>query len=136
MLFRSPVLNGEKILELQRITRRIPVSDHVVIYATNIVRASRPKDVSAPEFIKDWVSWGAGPRAAQYLILGAKARAITRGDYNVSCEDVRSVAAPVLRHRIIINFNAEDEGIDSEKIIEKLLSTITEPTEKDYAKLS
>lgn len=132
----TPVLDGEKILELQRITRRIPVSDHVVIYATNIVRASRPKDASAPEFIKDWVSWGAGPRAAQYLILGAKARAITRGDYNVSCEDVRSVAAPVLRHRIIINFNAEAEGIDSEKIIEKLLNTITEPTEKDYAKLS
>jgi len=126
------VLHAEDILRLQRLVRRVPVSDHVIDYALNLVRASRPQAREAAAFAQEWIDWGAGPRAAQYLILGAKARAVLHGRINVSCEDVRAVARPVLRHRIITNFNAEAEDIDSEKIIERLLETVQEPTEKDY----
>jgi len=126
------VLHGSDILEAQRIVRRVPISDHVVEYALRLVRATRPGSPDAPDFVNDWLSWGAGPRAAQYLVLGAKARAILHGRYNVSCEDVRSLCVPVLRHRIFTNFNADAEGIDSVKIIELLLKAIKEPSEKDY----
>jgi len=126
------VLHGSDILEAQRIVRRVPISDHVVEYALRLVRATRPGSPDAPDFVNDWLSWGAGPRAAQYLVLGAKARAILHGRYNVSCEDIRSLCVPVLRHRIFTNFNADAEGIDSVKIIELLLKAIKEPSEKDY----
>ncbi|MFP4055638.1 MAG: AAA family ATPase [Candidatus Brocadiia bacterium] len=129
----NPVLRGSDILAIQRIVRRVPVSDHVVDYAINLTRASRPRDPSAPQFVKDWLSWGAGPRACQYLILGGKARAIIHGRYNVSCNDVRALAIPVMRHRIFTNFNADAEGVDAVDIINELVKTIPEPSEADYA---
>jgi len=129
----QPVLRGSDILAIQKIVRRVPVSDHVVDYAVNLVRATRPRDPTAPQFCKDWLSWGAGPRACQYLILGGKARAIIHGRYNVSCNDIRALAIPVMRHRIFTNFNADAEGVDAEDIINELVKTIPEPSEADYA---
>jgi len=114
------VLSTERILELQRLVRRIPVSEHVVRFAVRLARATRPDDGAAP-FIRDWVSWGAGPRAAQYLVLGAKARAALSGRPTPSADDVKAVAPAVLRHRIIPNFTAEADGISSLDIIAKLL---------------
>jgi MoxR-like ATPase len=114
------VLSVERIIELQRLVRRIPVSEHVVRYAVRLARASRPGENAAP-FIKDWVSWGAGPRAAQYLVLGAKARAALSGRPTPSADDVKAVAPAVLRHRIIPNFTAEADGISTLDIIAKLL---------------
>jgi len=130
----QPVLRGSDILAIQKIVRRVPVSNHVVDYAVNLVRASRPKDPTAPQFVKDWLSWGAGPRACQYLILGGKARAILHGRYNVSCNDVRALAVPVMRHRMFTNFNADAEGVDAVDIINELLRVVPEPSEEDYAK--
>ena len=120
-------LSGEAIVALHKIVRRVPAADNVVQYAVKIARATRPKMEDAPDFIKQWVRWGAGPRAGQYLILGAKARAILRGRYNASCEDVKSVAPAVLRHRILTNFHAEAEGVDSDTVIQRLLDTVKEP---------
>jgi MoxR-like ATPase len=114
------VLSTERILELQRLVRRIPVSEHVVRYAVRLARATRP-DEGAASFIRDWVSWGAGPRAAQYLVLGAKSRAALAGRPTPSADDVKAVAPAVLRHRIIPNFTAEADGISSLDIIAKLL---------------
>jgi len=125
----QPVLRGSDILAIQKIVRRVPVSDHVVDYAVNLARATRPKDPTAPQFVKDWLSWGAGPRACQYLILGAKAKAIINGRYNVSCNDVRTLAIPVMRHRIFTNFNADAEGVTTEDIINELLRVVPEPSE-------
>ena len=126
------VMEASDILQVQQIVRRVPVSQHVLEYATDIVRATRPETDEAPQFIKDWIEWGAGPRAAQYLVLGAKARAVIEGRFNVSCGDVRSVAHPVLRHRILTNFNADSEGITEEDVIDKLLQNIPEPDEETY----
>ncbi len=128
----QPVLSGEDILALQRIVRKIPVSQHVVDYAVNLVRASRPKDGTSPDFVSNYLTWGAGPRAAQYLILGAKSRALLQGRFQVSCEDVRLVAKPVLRHRIFTNFNADAEGIGPDDIIEMLIDAVGEPSVEDY----
>ena len=130
----QPVLRGSDILAIQKIVRRVPVSDHVVDYAVNLVRATRPKDPTAPQFVKDWLSWGAGPRACQYLILGGKAKAIINGRYNVSCNDVRTLAIPVMRHRMFTNFNADAEGVSTEDIINELLRVVPEPDEAAYAK--
>jgi MoxR-like ATPase len=116
------VMGVQRILDLQHLVRRIPVSEHVVRYAVRLARASRPGPDSA-SFVRDWVSWGAGPRAAQYLVLGAKARAAIQGRPTPGAEDVRSVAPAVLRHRIIPNFNAEADGISSLDIIARLLET-------------
>ncbi len=129
----EPVLSAEDILALQRIVRKIPVSQHVTDYAVNLARASRPDDPTAPEFVGKYLTWGAGPRAGQYLILGAKSRALLHGRYNVSCEDVRAVIQPVMRHRIFTNFNADAEGIKPEDLIEMLLKTVPESSVKDYA---
>jgi MoxR-like ATPase len=128
----QPVLSGRDILAIQNIVRRVPVSDHVVNYAITLVRATRPELPEAPDFIKQWLSWGAGPRAAQYLILGAKARTIMSGRFNVTCDDVRAIAIPVLRHRLFTNFNADAEGIDSVKIVNELLRSIPEPQAAEY----
>ncbi len=117
------VLGRDRILELQKLVRRIPVSEHVVRYAVHLTRASRPGPDCAA-FVRDWVSWGAGPRAAQYLVLGAKARAALHGRPTPSEDDVRAVVRPVLRHRIIPNFTAEADGISSLDIIAKLLETV------------
>jgi len=127
------VLRGKDILAIQKIVRRVPVSDHVIDYAIRLVRATRLNTEDAPPFVNEWLAWGAGPRAAQYLTLGAKARAILHGRYNVTCRDVRAMAIPVLRHRLFTNFNADAEGVDSVRIIKELLKTVSEPAEADYA---
>jgi len=119
----TPTLSGEQILVLQKIVRRVPVADHVIRYALNLVRRTRASSADAPDFIRSYVQWGAGPRASQYLILGAKARAVLQGRYHASCEDVRAVAYPVLRHRILTNFNAEAEGIKTDEIVRRLIAT-------------
>jgi len=126
------VLAGEDILALQRVVRKIPVSQHVVDYAVNLTRASRPVDATAPDFIKNYLTWGAGPRAAQYLTLGAKSRALIHGRFQVACEDVREVAHPVMRHRLFTNFNADAEGITPDYIIDMLLREVPEPRVEDY----
>jgi len=117
----TPTLSGPRILALQKIVRRVPVADHVVRYALRLVRLSRPEKDGAPDFIREYVSWGAGPRASQYLVLGAKARAVLYGRFYAGTDDIRAVAFPVLRHRILTNFNAEAEGIKPDDIIRRLL---------------
>ncbi len=118
------VLSGAEILKLQEIVRRVPIADSVIRYAMSLARATRVNTPGVPDFIKQWVSWGAGPRASQYMILGAKARAILKGRYYVATEDIQAVAHPVLRHRIITNFSAEAEGVTTDKIIDKLLQIV------------
>jgi MoxR-like ATPase len=117
-----PVLSGRQIIELQQLVRRVPVADQVIEYAVGVVHKSRPKSETAPVYVKEYVSWGAGPRASQYLILGAKALAIMDGRLAPSIDDVRTLALPVLRHRIITNFNAEAAGVDSVEVIKRLVS--------------
>jgi len=128
----NKILNGEEILALQKVVRDLPVSDHVVKYAVRLVRSTRPADKRAPDFIKKWIHCGAGPRASQYLITGAKARAVIEGRLLVSTDDVRRVAAPILRHRIFTNFTADSEGMDTDKIVKKLIESVPEPDERDY----
>ncbi|MEI8197830.1 MAG: MoxR family ATPase [Phycisphaerae bacterium] len=127
-----PILNAVDILNIQKVVRKVPVSDHVVDYAVNLVRATRPKEKDTPDFINNYLTWGAGPRAAQYLVLGAKARAILRGRLNVSTDDIRQMAKPVLRHRLITNFNADAEGVDADTIVERLIQTVKEPSAENY----
>ena len=115
------VLDAKGIIELQDLVRRVPVADNVIQYAVQLVRRTRPDSNGAEKFIKDWINWGAGPRASQYLILGAKTRAILDGRPTPDIEDVRAVAKPVLRHRLVTNFNAEAEGITASHIIDKLI---------------
>jgi len=118
-----PTLTGEQILAMQKIVRRVPVADHVIRYALDLVRRTRASAADAPDFIRSYVQWGAGPRASQYLVLGAKARAVLHGRCHAACEDVRAVACPVLRHRILTNFNAEAEGIKADEIVRRLIAT-------------
>jgi MoxR-like ATPase len=118
------VLSPEEILALQDLVRRVPVPDHVVRHAVDLVRHTRPKEDGAPDFIRRNVSWGAGPRASQYLVLGAKARAVLQGRYAASVEDVRVLAQPVLRHRVLPNFTAESEGITAEQLVEQVLELV------------
>jgi MoxR-like ATPase len=120
------VIRGSEISELQRLVRKVPVSDHVIDYAVKLVRATRYSDGNNLEYIRNWVSWGAGPRASQYLILGAKTRAILDNRPTPSVEDVKSVAKPVLRHRIVTSFNAEADGVGAEQIIERLIEDVKE----------
>ncbi|MHC5056123.1 MAG: AAA family ATPase [Planctomycetota bacterium] len=115
------VLTAEQVKEIQRVVRRIPVSDAVIASAVKLVAATRPTHEGAPESVKKWVRWGAGPRASQYLILGAKARAVVRGELSVSESDIRAVAPAVLRHRIVVNFHAESEGVSSDEVVKQLL---------------
>ena len=128
----NKILDARQIIELQNAVRDLPVSDHVVKYAVRLVRATRPADSRAPDFIRKWIHCGAGPRAAQYLLLGAKARAVIDGRLLVTANDVRSIARPVLRHRMFTNFTADSEGMDTDKIVQKLLEAVPEPGEKDY----
>ncbi len=120
----EPTLSAEEILALGRIVRRVPIADHVVRYALQFTRLTRKEKGKVPDFIRDYVSWGAGPRASQYLVLGAKARAVLHGRYFATCEDIRAVAHPVLRHRILTNFNAEAEGIKPDDLIDRLIAAI------------
>ncbi len=130
------VLEARQVLELQAIVRSVPVSDYILLYAADLARASRPVEESAPDFVRKYVTWGAGPRAGQYLVLGAKARAVLDGRVNVSAADIRAVAPLVLRHRIFVNFTADSEGVTPEKVVEMLLETVPEPGEKDLKTLS
>ncbi|MDA0837549.1 MAG: MoxR family ATPase [Planctomycetota bacterium] len=115
------VLSGEEIIKLQDFVRQVPISDHVVRYVLSIVRQTRIGEVGVPEFVTEWLSWGAGPRAVQYLILGGKARALLHGRSFVSTEDIQALARPVLRHRIVTNFSAQSEGITPDKVVERIL---------------
>jgi MoxR-like ATPase len=118
------ILSPERIIALQDLVRRVPVPDHVVRFAVSLARHTRPKESGVPDFIQKNVSWGAGPRASQYLVLAAKARAILDGRYAASVEDVRAAAQPVLRHRVLPNFHAESEGITSSRLVEQLLTAV------------
>jgi MoxR-like ATPase len=120
----SKILSGADILELQDIVRKVPVADHVSRYAVRLARSTRRVKGDVPEFIRDYVSWGAGPRASQYLVLAAKARAVLHGRYYVSTDDIKSVALPVLRHRIVTNFNAEAEGLKPDDILARLIKHV------------
>jgi len=119
----TPTLKAEEIAQLARIVRKTPIADHVAKYAITLARLSRGES-DAPDFIQQYVMWGAGPRASQYLVLGAKARAVLQGRYYVSADDIRAVALPVLRHRIKTNFNADAEGVTSDDLIQKLIEAV------------
>jgi MoxR-like ATPase len=120
----TTVLSGEEIQKLQDLVRRVPVADHVIRYAMALARATRVSEGGVPDFVKEWVHWGAGPRASQYLIIGAKAHALLQGRYYVTVADIKAIAHPVLRHRIVTNFTAEAEGITTDKVVDKLLEVI------------
>ncbi|MFA6630781.1 MAG: AAA family ATPase [Kiritimatiellia bacterium] len=126
------VITKDELLQLQAVVRKIPVSDHVIKYAVRLVRATRPQDEKSPDFIKKYVSNGAGPRAGQFLVMAAKARAVLEGRIHVSCSDVVKAAVPVLRHRIIANFAADSEGLSTTAIVERLLKAVEQPDDKDY----
>ena len=132
----TPTLDAEQITELTKIVRKVPIADHIARYAIKLARLTRHQVADAPEFVKEYVMWGAGPRASQYLVLGAKARAVLRGRYYVSQEDIRAVALPVLRHRIKTNFNADAEGVSADDVIRKLIDfvpQIVDDSEDDAA---
>ncbi|MCY2968100.1 MAG: MoxR family ATPase, partial [Planctomycetota bacterium] len=116
-----PVLSGPEILELQSIVRQVPASNHVIEYALALVRQTRVGEAGVPDFITNTLSWGAGPRAVQFLLLGGKARALLYGRSHVTTDDIQALAAPVLRHRIVTNFAAESEGMTTDKVIERML---------------
>ncbi len=120
------LLDGAKVMAYQQLVRRVPVPEHLYDYAVSIVRKTRPGTPESPAWIKDYVAWGAGPRAVQYLILGAKARAALRGSYMAGLEDLEAVAAPVLGHRVITNFAAESQGMTSKKVVERLIGEMRE----------
>jgi MoxR-like ATPase len=121
------MMSADEIIAFQRLVKQVPASDTVVRYAVQLVGASRPATPSTPDFINKWVTWGGSPRASQFLILGGKARAILRGRYNVSCDDVRAVAPAVLRHRVLLNFQAEAEHVNSDQVIRMLIEAVPEP---------
>jgi MoxR-like ATPase len=118
------VVSASDLLEMQDLVRKVPVAPYVIRYALKFTRATRKEKGDVPDFVRDYVTWGAGPRASQYLVLAAKARAVLQGRPYVSCEDVRAVAAPVLRHRILTNFNAEADGIKSDDIVRRLIEAV------------
>jgi len=124
--FERPV-TGADLVAFQRLVRRVPVAEPVMRYALSLARASRPKSPTCPESVKKWVAFGASVRAAQYLVLGAKARALTSGRYHVSYEDIRALAHPVLRHRVLTNFHAQSEGINSDTLIDRLVESVAVP---------
>jgi MoxR-like ATPase len=121
------LMSADEIIAFQRLVRKVPSADSVTRYAVNLVSTSRPGNERAPEFINRWVTWGGSLRASQFLVLAGKARAILHGRYNVSCEDIRALAQPVLRHRILLNFQAESEKVDSDHVIRRLIETVPEP---------
>jgi MoxR-like ATPase len=123
----EPIFTGEDVLRFNDLVRSVPIARNLARYAVRLTAASRPGQLGAPAFVNDWVSWGAGTRAGQFLVLGAKARALLQGRTHVSPEDIRTLAAPVLRHRILVNYRAEAEGTNAEAVIRRLLETVKEP---------
>jgi MoxR-like ATPase len=124
--FERPV-TGEDLVAFQRLVRKVPVAEPVMRYALDLVRASRPRSQTAPDFIRKWVAFGGSVRAAQYLVLGGKARALTGGRYHVSFDDIRALAHPVLRHRVLTNFHAQSEGVTTDSIVDRLLEAVPAP---------
>jgi MoxR-like ATPase len=120
----EPLFNGEDVMSFHDIVRKVPIADDLVRHAVRLAAASRPRQRSTPDFVNDWVSWGAGTRAGQFLVLGAKARALLQGRSHVTAEDIQTLAFPVLRHRILLNYRAEAEGIKVENVIERLLKAV------------
>jgi MoxR-like ATPase len=129
------LLSGDQILRLQEVVRQVVVADHVFAYAADLVRATRPRAPGVPKFVPELIAWGAGPRASQYLILGGKARAILHGRLHVTTDDVRHVAYPVLRHRLVTTFNADAEGVTTDDIIDRLIKAVPLPQEEAAAKV-
>ena len=123
----NPVFSAEEVLRIQSVVRKVPVADSVVRYAVRLAASSRPGQAGAPDFVNEWVNWGAGLRAGQALILGAKARTLLQDRSHVTPDDIKALAVPVLRHRILPNFKAEAEGVDADKVVEKLLETVPVP---------
>ncbi|HTQ39951.1 MAG TPA: MoxR family ATPase [Pirellulales bacterium] len=119
----TPVLAADEIIELQRLVREVPVTDHVIRYTLSLVRQTRVGEPGVPDFVNDQISWGAGPRAVQFLILGGKARALLHGRTHVSTDDIQALAKPVLRHRMVVNFSAESEGINADHVVDRLVET-------------
>ena len=130
------ILNGKLIVNLQKLVSSVAVSQYIIQYAARLVRATRPSDPSAPDFVRDLVDWGAGPRAGQYLIHGGKAMAAMDGRFSVSVEDIQNVAIPVLRHRVSTNFQAQAEGVSREQLIERLIQTIPPPPIEKFERRS
>jgi MoxR-like ATPase len=126
----EPLFNGEDILRFHELVRRVPVAEELVRYAVRLAAASRPTQPQVPDFVKQWVSWGAGTRAAQYLILGAKARALMAGRVHATLEDIRHLALPVLRHRVLVNYRAEAEGVTVDQVVSRLLEYVPGPLAK------
>ena len=124
----KPVLDAEAIIAYQRIVRQVPASPHVAAYASALIRASRPGTPEAPDFVNQWLRWGAGPRAGQCLLLAAKAETVLSGRFNVSCADVRTHAASILRHRLFRNFAAASDGISADEIVRRLVAQVKEPS--------
>ncbi|MBK7265212.1 MAG: MoxR family ATPase [Ignavibacteriales bacterium] len=120
----SPVISATELLRYQELIRSVPVADNIIEYATKVVHSTRPQNPDSPQFIKDWVRWGAGPRASQFLILAAKTRSVLDGRFTPNKDDVKSVLNPILRHRVITNFSAEAEGVSSVEIVKKLIETV------------
>jgi MoxR-like ATPase len=115
------VLDAQQLVAAQQLVRRVPIADHLISYAVNLVRSSRPGDAAAPDYVREMVNWGAGPRASQYLVLASKARAVLDGRHSVSQEDIRAVAPAVLRHRLVVNYHAEAQNVTATALIERLL---------------
>jgi MoxR-like ATPase len=122
----EPLFTGEDVLRFHELVSQVPVANNLIRYAVRLAAASRPQQSGSPAFVNDWVSWGAGTRASQFLVIGAKARALMQGRTHVTAEDIRALAAPVLRHRILVNYRAEAEGTSVETIIQRLLETVKE----------
>ncbi len=120
------LLTPGEVIDFQELVRRVPVPGHVVRYATRLARATRPAEPDVPDFVPQWLEWGAGPRASMFLILGAKARAILDGRYTAGLEDIRALARPVLRHRLVLNYHAEAEGVTADQIVTRLLEVVPE----------
>src|SRR6476469_1028491 len=123
------VLSGQEIIELQRTVREVPISDHIIRYAMSLVRQTRVGQTGVPDFVNDQIGWGAGPRAVQFLVLGGKARALLRGRTHVTTDDIQALAKPVLRHRLVVNFAAQSDGVSADKIIDRLIAST--PTKED-----
>jgi len=129
----EPFLDGAQILKLQEIVRQVVVADHVYTYAVDLVRATRPREKHPPKFVKEFIAWGAGPRASQYLILGGKARALLQGRLHVTTDDIKAIAPPVLRHRLVTTFHADAEGITTDELIARLIEAVPLPQQEAAA---
>jgi MoxR-like ATPase len=126
----TTLFSGEDVLRFHEIVRKVPVAEEIVRYAVKLAAGSRPRQTNTPDFINEWISWGAGTRAAQYLVLGAKARALLRNRAHVTLEDVQTLANPTLRHRILLNYRAEAEGVTVETVVKRLIDSVKPPFSK------